>query len=199
MGSFSGQCREAGRGEPSWHRSSRPPQQGWGLLSGGVSILSAAPPPCRGLPGVPSLELPWNVWRDPLSSPGDKPCQGVGGNRIFKGDTLSLLLFAMRGPGPLTNPEPLCGEGLRPPGLCWGLVRTSNWSGLPPEVGLAKPPPGLRVHRKRRGEWGLTEGRGPGWGDRDSERWSEKRDTERTLPETRGEAEKTDGEGGGRP
>ena len=85
MGSCSGQCREAGRGEPSWHRSSRPPQQGWGLLSGGVSILSAVPPPCRGLPGVPSLELPWNVWRDPLSSPGDKPCQGVGGNRVFKG------------------------------------------------------------------------------------------------------------------
>ena len=64
---------------------------------------------------------------------------------------------------------------------------------------MAKPPPGLRVHRKRKGEWRLTEGRGPRWGDRDSERWSEKRDTERTLPETSGEAEKTDGEGGGRP
>ena len=70
---------------PAGHRSSHPPQQGWGLLSGGVSILSAARPPCRGLLGAPSLELPWNVWRDTLSSPGDKLCQGVGGNRVFKG------------------------------------------------------------------------------------------------------------------
>ena len=30
------------------------------------------------------------------------------------------------------------------------------------------------------------------WAERDSEKWSEKRDTERTLPETSGEAEKTE-------
>ena len=46
------------------------------------------------------------------------------------------------------------------------LDGTSDGSGLPPEVGVAKPPPSLRVHHKKSGERFLTKGRGPRWGER---------------------------------
>lgn len=164
---------------PAGHRSSHPPQQGWGLLSGGVSILSAARLPCRGLLGAPSLELSWNVWRDTLSSPGDKLCQGVGGNRVFEGRHPQACSSSPCAALVHLQTRNLLGEGLRPPGLCWVLDGTSDGSSLPPEVGITKPPLGLRVHCERGGEWGLTEA-GP-CGQRETVRNGQRRETQREL------------------